>query len=101
MKRFWLAIGTLVQLTVVAVAVGALFWSGTVNGWLSAGLAIFFVIPAFRSLAFGQFKQCHRPEIAAHVMLIAMVLAAVLCGIGSVVIGGALGWLGVFICLRT
>src|SRR5262249_46614336 len=60
----------------------------------------FFLTSTFRSLAFGQFKHRIRPEIIGQIMLIGVVIAAVLCGIGSVLIGGPLGWLGVVLCLR-
>src|SRR5436309_742729 len=96
----WSVLDTLFQLTVVAVAVAALLATNTVNVWLSSGLGVLVVTSRFSHVAFRLLKNRIQPALAVRLMLIGFVVAAALCGIGSILVGGLLGWLGVFLCLR-
>ncbi len=100
MKLQWRAWHTAFQSAVIAVVITALLTTNTLNVWLSSGLSVFLLASTFCRLALGHLKNRVPPAVTVRVILIGPVLGAVLCGIGSIQVGGPLGWLGVFLCLR-
>jgi hypothetical protein len=71
------------------------------NVWLRAGFAVLTYASAFRSLGTDRLSQHGvNPVRALRIWAIAATLAGALGFIGSLLLGGAIGWLGVFLSLR-
>jgi hypothetical protein len=91
--------GVLILLPVL-VGTGFLF-ADFGNVWIRVGVAVLLYASIFRRLAFGQQVQSHIGSTRAlKVSAAGEAVAGFLGGIGSLWIGGAIGWLGVFVSLR-
>jgi hypothetical protein len=71
------------------------------NLWLRAGFAVLTYASAFRSLpTVALSRHGLSPYVVMRIWAIATTLAGSLGCIGSLSLGGAIGWLGVFLSLR-
>jgi len=71
------------------------------NGWIRGGAALLLCASSFRRVTVTRFLRTNlMPAYALQVWSAAHVTAGLMCGIGSIVMGGAIGWLGVFLSLR-
>jgi hypothetical protein len=98
-RRFSIALRWISTLLPALVGLGFVF-TDFANLWLRAGVAVLMCAVTFRRAAFSPISRTHlEPATVLRICAVAYTIAACLCAIGSIVWGGAIGWLGVFLSL--
>jgi hypothetical protein len=93
-------LGIVLALLPAVAGIGMLFVDFG-NTWLRAGIALFMCGVTIRRVAFNRQMRHRLPaEWTFRSALIASLAGSCLCAVGSIVFGGAIGWVGAFVSVR-
>ena len=102
LKTFRQLLGRLLIALQATIAITLLIgFRGVLNAWLRAGIAVLLLTRVLPRFVF-EFHLNNRFQQVAlgRIFLMGYGVAGLLASVGSVMVGGPLGWLGVFLSLR-
>jgi hypothetical protein len=97
-RRFGIALRWIQTALPAVVGLGFVF-TNVANMWLRAGVAVLMCSLTLRRVLLFDLTNPSRTALGLRISAAAYAIAGCLCGVGSIVWGGAIGWFGVFLSL--